>query len=935
MWARQVIEDRLQKARDNLDVLDKNLKRFSGRTASESPNSAVAKRRVGTLSSAGTSVKSRLHGGLQPTQKSSETERPQLEDTKDEYASEEDGETNGTAPSVKSNVMLASKPALGLAASKSVPEISMKETTQRGKRFFGILNQHLNSFKEKENEKKPKLDKRAEIEKKVERAEKMEKAEAAVERREMFRERILREEEIAQLNAKMERAQLLEDWESAMQKTKGNIMTNSRPPIFYRPTAFNRKLTEMQKRTERYIDGLIWEREEEMKQELHILPGDDLKLNGSAKEAAAASRGASTAEGSSDSKKESKVSSTGKVKSNSDLSEKNTPASPHVSSEATQVYPKSESEPGSKGPLSNDIGNKEPEKSLAEELGAPGEDIENLLVEPASSDVQKKDVAATPVIASAVVTQAESNISVKKAEEDEKSNETMSPSKKQRNYRQRSKSQSADKSKKKREDSSSNKNEISKQESKSELKKESTKKELKTSAEKRKSEKKSPDKHSRSDRKKRSDTPEKKKRKSDSSKDIKEKDKESSQRVRSPEKKKPVRSKKDEAPKKENIAVKKPKRPVSSSSSGSSSREDKTRKRVSPPPKKKEPSLPLKDAKLDVKKKDKVETKTYDLTFGSELKKVKQLVKDSTKSEPNILMPPKPKESAAETIIGSQKTEAKEPEQKSMAPQASILPEVKVPDPDEAAKIVPTHSPLKSTNMFKSINPSLLPVDHENLTFKITSAFQDAPIPPILAPPPKDPPPPRNSSAAQSEKPTASLITKTTEGNLKPATADFYPVSTEMAKAVTTESNVMSNVQPVPPKVAPPNSADQDITVISATSAKPAPPAKKRRSPSSSSSSSESDESSPERRDRKSRRSPTRRRKRAEGHKKRGSRSRRRRKASSPRRKSTSRHRRRRPSRDRRRRRRSPAGDRRRRKAASSSSSGSSSSGSESSSGSG
>ena len=38
----------------------------------------------------------------------------------------------------------------------------------------------------------------------------MEKAEAAVERREMFRERILREEEIAQLNAKMERAQLVE-----------------------------------------------------------------------------------------------------------------------------------------------------------------------------------------------------------------------------------------------------------------------------------------------------------------------------------------------------------------------------------------------------------------------------------------------------------------------------------------------------------------------------------------------------------------------------------------------------------------------------------------------------------------------------------------------------------------------------------------------------
>ena len=55
----------------------------------------------------------------------------------------------------------------------------------------------------------PKLERRAEIEKKVEAAEKLEKAEAAVERREMFRERLLREEEIAELNAKMDRAQMV------------------------------------------------------------------------------------------------------------------------------------------------------------------------------------------------------------------------------------------------------------------------------------------------------------------------------------------------------------------------------------------------------------------------------------------------------------------------------------------------------------------------------------------------------------------------------------------------------------------------------------------------------------------------------------------------------------------------------------------------------
>ena len=43
----------------------------------------------------------------------------------------------------------------------------------------------------------------------MEAAEKLEKAEAAVERRELFKERMLREEEIAQLNAKMDRAQMV------------------------------------------------------------------------------------------------------------------------------------------------------------------------------------------------------------------------------------------------------------------------------------------------------------------------------------------------------------------------------------------------------------------------------------------------------------------------------------------------------------------------------------------------------------------------------------------------------------------------------------------------------------------------------------------------------------------------------------------------------
>jgi len=247
MWARQVIEDRLQKARDNLDVLDKNLKRFSGKPGNLNLS---AKRRIGTVSSSVPPIKTRLHGGASATpaaRRSAGNLRANGNSKDDSYVS--DDEPNG--PSVKSNVTLAMKPESEQPTTRLMSDSTTKE---RGKRFFGILTRTLHSFQEKENEKKPIQDKRAEVEKKVDAAEKLEKAEAAVERREMFRERLMREEEIAQLNAKMDRAQMLEDWEAAMQNTKGNIMTSSRPPIFYRPTAFNRKLTELQRRSDNYID---------------------------------------------------------------------------------------------------------------------------------------------------------------------------------------------------------------------------------------------------------------------------------------------------------------------------------------------------------------------------------------------------------------------------------------------------------------------------------------------------------------------------------------------------------------------------------------------------------------------------------------------------------------------------------------------------------
>ena len=730
--------------------------------------------------------------------------------------------------------------------------------------------------------------------------------------------------------------------------------------------------------------GLIWEREEEMKQELHILPTEEgRKMNNGMNAGGGGAKGtqslpsrptsttggggvpeALSSSSSSANKDNKKVA--GKVKNE---------ISTHASSEVAKVQPLPQSGIQALREQTVDHVGKETstaikvgEETLAEELGAPGEDIENLLVEEPNNETQKKENAVvTPVIASAVVIQTD-NLDKANSEQTTPVEKTSS-SKKQRNYRQRSKSHSIENKKKR--DSSPLK--LSGKADKSETKKESSKKDVKSAAEKQKkhiSSRRSSEKSR--ERRNRSATPEDKKRRSAASKDTKEKAV-VVKRARPSDKSRPLPKsrKSDSVEKVEQSTARKEKRRDSSSSSGSSSDDEKHRKKPVSVKQSKDQAAEnavAKESKSEeLRKTEKtVDTSSYDSTFGSELKKVKHLTKDApAKAEPNILLPPvkmsekvERKKVEEDKIVSTVTAEVPKPPVVAATPAPLEPPKIAVSDMNTPKTDiqVPTHSPLKSTKMFKEINPSLLPVDHENLTFKITSAFESAPTPPVLAPLPKTAPlavanelQTATAGVLLTERPVVGALSRKSveTEEVRPETSDFYPSTVNQTTAAL-ERNANANAlhqESVSQKVvvAKSETTNNQAAAIGVASVKPDLSKKRRsRSPStSSSSSSENEEVSPERKERKSRRSPPsgRKRRRNTSHKRKRSRSRRRHRPTSPRRKSSSRRRRRRTSRERRRaggsrRRRSPAGERRRRRSPTTSSSGSSSSGSESSSGS-
>ena len=733
-----------------------------------------------------------------------------------------------------------------------------------------------------------------------------------------------------------------------------------------------------------------------MKQELHILPSEENSAEDEeeergcgARNKAAQSRLLASSNSSEVDKKigiEDSSSFSQRLGSNiagkvtNGLEDKSATKSSNVEAAVEQSVVSSEKHALTSGNCNGNLN--ETPKSLAEELGAPSEDIENLLVEqPPPTELPKKESATS--VASAVVMQTDfgsskvtSELDVKESPMGSKSDKS-SPTKKQRNYRQRSKSVSNPESRRKRKEASP-----VRKASKSDTKKAVDKKE----SHRRKSERSSSrSKPVTNEHRSKADAVDSSKRKSETAKEREKVGK----RNRSTEKERGRAEKTDRSKeRKENVAaVKKQRKHSSSRSSSSSSSPDEPRKKAPRPTNQKEKKTPTcgetkttsKDSKKDENETEtgsganSLKLKSYNTTFGSELKKVKQLTeKDSSsaastkvsKGESLHTIPaPKP-ETVSATKEPLKEIPLPEPEKPSASVQSSLAksvetPKTQIPQIETAkpAKVdvppvieYPTHSPLKTPALYKNVNPSLLPVDHENLTFKITSAFQAAPTPPNLPPVYKTLSSVAPVVATENVMKPIPSMANTSEAK-KPETADSNQSSIEVIKVSSglNEKKINGSTNPVSSETAKEqifavstNSATTPATntnsASNAVSNKTAAPVKKRRSVSSSSSSSSgSDHSSvgrQSREKRKRRSSPTRRHpRRASSRKRRRSHSRRRRRGSLPRKvSSTSRHHRRRPSRERRRRggsrrrRRSASGERRRRRSPSSSSTESSSS---------
>ena len=488
-----------------------------------------------------------------------------------------------------------------------------------------------------------------------------------------------------------------------------------------------------------------------MKQELHILPSEEKSTAGEDEE-----------EGEKGSKKVSNVGGerqrrlgsnlAGKVTNGSGLEAKS--AAPDLEKPEKGVVSSEKHALASDGNQCSAGDSNEAPKSLAEELGAPGEDIENLLVEQPPTELPKKESVTTSV-ASAVIIHTDSTSKnpaegvVKESSSASKSDK-YSPSKKLRNYRQRSKSTSE--SRKKRKEASSP-GKTSKPDSKKSTvgKKESHRRKSERSSSRSKEQPKS-----------KVDASENSKRKTDNAK---EKDK-AVTRNRSVKRGRTDETDRSKERKENATAARKQRSKHSSSGSSSSgSSLDEPRTKASRPISQKQDKLPTSggikcfvakrestESKKNEKDADLLKMKNFNTTFGSELKKVKQLTekdpiaasKTSRNDVPGTILKLDMTGVSNEAV---KEISLPEPERPSLGNQSLVSKPSETPKPQthqsETSKPkidtpsvpeYPTHSPLKTPALYKNVNPSLLPVDHENLTFKITSAFQAAPTPPNLPP---------------------------------------------------------------------------------------------------------------------------------------------------------------------------------------------------------
>ncbi|VDP46274.1 unnamed protein product [Schistosoma curassoni] len=245
-----VLKKNLELAKEQLKIVDNDIKRITGRDPSE--------RRIGEANSK--RIRARIAGvnQLRPDSSDKVNDDKILQDIKRPI-------DDDLRVSVASSVVRVTDTRSREDAAKELK----KSDKERGRRMLGILQGTLKQFQAESAAaiKKPQMEKRRLVDAKLEARAKEEKENLRRERAELFRTRREHHVEVSILQQKMRLLKKFEIWKEQQEKMKGFCRTSKPPYIFYRPKIHNEESKWRIEVTARAIDALIARRRKKLETE--------------------------------------------------------------------------------------------------------------------------------------------------------------------------------------------------------------------------------------------------------------------------------------------------------------------------------------------------------------------------------------------------------------------------------------------------------------------------------------------------------------------------------------------------------------------------------------------------------------------------------------------------------------------------------------------
>ncbi|KAH8855532.1 Pinin [Schistosoma japonicum] len=240
----------LELAKEQLKIVDNDIKRITGRDPSD--------RRVGDVNNKRIRPRTVGINQLRPDSLDKVNDNEIFQDIKRPV-------DDDLKVSIASSVVRVTDTRSRQDAAKELK----KSDKERGRRMLGILQGTLKQFQAESVAavKKPQMEKRRLVDAKLEARAKEEKENLRRERAELFRARREHHVEVSILQQKMRLLRKFEIWKEQQEKMKGYCRTSKPPYIFYRPKIHNEKSKWRIEAAVRAIDALIARRRKKLETE--------------------------------------------------------------------------------------------------------------------------------------------------------------------------------------------------------------------------------------------------------------------------------------------------------------------------------------------------------------------------------------------------------------------------------------------------------------------------------------------------------------------------------------------------------------------------------------------------------------------------------------------------------------------------------------------